>query len=543
MEPDRRVGRDAVVSSALSDFDAGPPPEPPDAAARRKLPLTDLGNAARLVGALAEAALYVDGVGWLVWDGARYSPVAGAERMRALTGDTLVRLLEEEAAAESRAVVSKERLASYMADTGEQDAGVAERKLKAGAKKSKRDFARRCGDMARINGAMTAAASRFLVRLDALDADRRLLQVPNGTLRLDAIADVPEAEDDDERLERWGRALGPPDRASRPTRVCGAAFDPRAEAPGWERFVGLIMPDEAMRVYLQALCGFMLGGQDDERAAFLLGRGGNGKSTVVKALAHVLGDYAQSCRIEMFCEQRNVSTGTTPEEAALPGARVYLAGEPDKNVTLSAGKLKGLTGGDARQANPKHKNVFSYVPVGVPVLQMNEMANVNDPSKGFWRRVFPVQFDVDLDELPPAERRSKSAMEKIIEAEASGILNWLLAGWAIYRAEGIRVPPKAMALKASLQALADPVGQYLGDRTRRGTGRRVRTAELHKDFQLWCEAQGTKPIGAKAFSARLLALDFVQTKSHGHWYWVGVELGSDDDDGGASAAGYTADFQ
>lgn len=510
----------------LGAFDAGAQGEADlrDPAVRRRLPRNDTGNAARLRAMLGEEMIYTPGRGWAVWNGRFFDFEAGTEEAigRAVI---LQELHAEEAAVAASGPVPREALAALMAEQGILDTAEGEKAWRAAQRKGAAGYASACGNAGKIKSALEMARPLFRVPLDQLDADRMLLQVQNGTLDLAALAqDAPEAEEPEERAARLAGALSPPQRDHRPTRVAGCSYDPAAVAPGFERFLHLIMPDLADRLYLQRCCGMLLGGQRDETALIFLGQGGNGKSTLVKALSGVLGGYAQACRIEMFCESKGASaSGVTPEEAVLPGARVYLASEPEVSVTLSAAKIKGLTGGDERQANPKNREVFSYAPVGVPIIQANKMPNVTDPSAGFWRRIYPVLFQQDLTGLPPGERLSSDASAAMLRREASGILNWLLVGWAEYRSCGLGPPASVLELKGSLRGLADPVGEFLGERCREGTGRRVRTAELHKAFTEWCEGQGNKPMGGRAFASAMLARDWARRKA-GDWYWIGLDL-------------------
>lgn len=276
--------------------------------------------------------------------------------------------------------------------------------------------------------------------------------------------------------------------------------------------------------YLRRCGGMTLGGRAGEMWLAFLGPGGNGKSTFIRGLGGVMGEYAQPCRVEMFLEQRySGGTGPTPEEAVLPSARVYLAPEPKPNSTLDAGKIKGLTGGDVRQANPKNKDLFNYIPVGVPIFQANKLPNVNDPSEGFWRRVNIVNFDVAMGELPVGERRTDAQIEAMLLAERPGMLNWFLQGYAEFRDVGLMAPARVAADKKALRALADPVGEFLDDCTVRQTGERTQTAALHKAFLRWSEMQNEKGMGAKAFTATMLAMRFIREKSS-DWYWLGLHL-------------------
>lgn len=493
-----------------------------DAVARLKLDLNDTGNAKRLTAVLKGEVIYVVGRGWGVWDSRKFNFDGGAARMLARAG-CLQRLLEDEAAALKTQPVPEGQITARCAEKG-VGRDVAEREIRAERARGRNRFAKQCGNIGRIRNAIELAAESFLVDVMRLDRDRTVLQVENGTLDLAAIAAWPEAEEPAERLARWQGALRPHDRTVLPTRVAGCAFEPEAEAPEWQRFIALIQPDEAERRYLQRAAGMLLGGRVGEVFLALLGPGGSGKSTVMRGVEQVMADYFQPCRVDMILEHRNSGgLGPTPEEAVLPGARVYSAQEPREGATLDAGKIKGLTDGSKRQANPKNKDLFNYVPVGVLVLQANKLPRVNDASMGFWRRCQIVQFSVLLEDLPSDEQRSEEYMAAAIERERPGILNWLLEGYALWRAEGLAPPARVLALKGSLRALADPVGQFLEEKTSKGTGLKVRTADLHKAFVAWCEAQGDKPMSAKAFTATMLAMDYARFKRD-VWFWRGLDL-------------------
>lgn len=518
----------AMTDPVVDDFDRGQPEDRDytDPGQRLRLELNDRDNAVRLKAVLGDQMVYTPGLGWLVWNGRYYDPEGGQDAAlakAAILGD----LIKAEAAASSSMPVAKGQIEALMADEGLTEA-EAERKIRAGRRAGRARYAIGCGNASRLKSGLEMARSLFRVSAHDLDANRDLLQIANGTLDLAAIAEpAPDAEEPEERVARWRSCLSVPHRRDfLPTRSTGCAFDPEATAPGFARFIELIMPKPADRFYLQRCMGMLLGGQRSEVAFVLLGQGGNGKSTLVKAMEGVLGGYCQPCRIEMFCEQRGVHSGPTPEEAVLPGAWVYSASEPDTHVTLSAAKMKGLTGGDSRQANPKNKDVFSYIPVGIPILQSNKMPNVNDPSEGFWRRIFPIIFGEDLTRLPEDQRMDSEAVARMLEEERAGILNWMVEGWIAYRDIGLHPPAPVRELKGQLRALADPVGQFLAERCVRGLGYKARTSAIRLAFNHWCEDEGHKPLGAKAFTSQLLARDLVRRKVGGYDHWIGIDLGT-----------------
>lgn len=492
-------------------------------------PLTDLYNGKRFAAALKGNVMFVPGRGWAVWRGACFDFEGGAEDALG-RGAVVSEWISAEAAVLDRRPVSREAVTRKMAALGTEDAATAERRIRSERNKEYLRAAKAAQGMTKLRSARDLAAPHLRCTVTDLDTAPDLLQFPNGTLDLGRVIEEGAAAMEGGRADpaAWQRALHKsfdpePRREHRPTRTCGTAFDPSAKAPGWSAFLRLAFPERDTRAYAKRCLGLLPGGQRNETAIILLGKGGNGKSTVIKAVELALGGYAKACRIEMFCEQRGGANGHTAEEAVLPGARVYVATEPDMQVTLAASKIKGLTGGDLRLASAKGLPPFEWRPAGIPLLSANKMPRVNDPSEGFWRRINPILFQQSLHELPPDQRMSSAAVERMLQAERAGIVNWLLQGWVTVQLRGLNPPAAVSVLKSDLRGLADPVGQFLEERCTLGAGLRVKTPKLYEAFKAWVEQAGDKPMGGRAFSSSMIARDFTRVKSN-DWYWEGIEL-------------------
>ena len=77
------------------------------------------------------------------------------------------------------------------------------------------------------------------------------------------------------------------------------------------------------------MCGYALTGATSEHALFFLyGRGANGKSTFVNAVAGILGDYHRTAPIETFTA--SISDRHPTDLAGLRGARLVTATETEE---------------------------------------------------------------------------------------------------------------------------------------------------------------------------------------------------------------------
>lgn len=503
---------------------AGPDPMPADrpeqgdlfdAQSRGKWEFNDRDNGRRLHALLSREMLYVPGWGWGCWNGRHFDFEAGEEMALKAGAEALPRAIRDEAAAKVSGSIEKFRIDGWLAQNPGKSPADAETAIKAGLRKKYREYAIGCGNNGRVKAALDAGRTLFRADVTDLDADPWRLTCANGVIDLKALAaPAPDAEDPEERIARLGRALGPFDPAMRGTRRPAIAFDPAAECPGWRRFVGLAQPDPDHADYLRRCMATCLAGRNDRQVALvLLGQGGNGKSTTANALARVLGGYAATCRIEMFIEGKyQAGAAATPEEAVLPGARIYVASEPESGAVLSSSKIKGLTGGEMRQSRAIYGKPFFWVPHGIPVLSFNRMPRITDESEGMWRRLTPIHFTQALHELPKPERVTPAEMERIIAAEASGILNWILEGWVDLAERGLDPPPAALALKAQLRAMSDPVGEFLADCTERQPAATIPVSELHKVYEKWCAENGAEPMKLRSFNRVLSDKDYLKDK-------------------------------
>jgi P4 family phage/plasmid primase-like protien len=542
------------VSSPLKAFDRAAGDWSDDPASRLGLEQCDDDNAERLRRAYGRDMLYVTGKGWGVWVGDRYDFDDGRLLARAI-GQKLRELVKAEAQAAGWRDYDELFIARIVKDETERiatksrprrfiDAEGALKYLRKSSRDALLKHATACGNRDRINAALELLEPKCLVPLDTLDADPWRLAAPNGVIDLRAVcADPPDpaayldADEHDAALLAQRTAwLGDPDRELRNTRVLGVRYDAGASCPRFEAFLSLITgvqgedgavtPRPEMMGFLLRCLGLLVFGRNYLQVALLFrGGGGNGKSTLVNVVRHVLGGYAAPCKIEMVLSGDKQSAGqATPEEVMLPGARALLMSEPDPTDVLSAKKIKSLTGGDPRPARALNMPQFIYTPTAVPVISFNRTPEVKGEDEGTWRRLVFVPFDVDLRRLPADMRRGQDAAEAELKAEGSGILNLLLRAYADVRAVGLAPPPSAVTMKSELRGASDPVGEFMRACTEPVTGSRTQAKELFGAYAAWCEQSGAKAFTPHTVAKLLAEKGWKKSVSGGRTYYKDTRL-------------------
>lgn len=519
----------------------GVPPErdPEGAPVFRPGATNDHWNAARLDAAEGWRMIYVVGKGWGIWDGGRFDFLDGTIKA-GMIADHLQPLIEADARAALSAafddVAIQRRLAEELRkrppEFGDPDSAL--RALRAELAEALRKHAIRCGNEPIMEKALKGIQRRRYVPLKDLDADSWSFTLPNGRvdLRAAASAEIAPGITRAQLAEVRAQWLKPHDREGYPTKCGGVEFDPGADCPEWRAFLELTLPEVEVRDCFQRAMGAVLFGLNEPQCAFLFrGAGGNGKSTAVNAIAHVLGDYAVPCKIEMFLSTGNEGPGkATPEEVDIPGARALIASEPDPTDELSAKRIKALTGGDPRPARGLNMPQFYYRPTAFPILSFNRTPRIKNEDEGTRRRLVFFPFEVNLRALPEAQRRSPVEVEAALKREGPGILNWMIDGWRAYRARadagkgappGIDPPEQMRLLKDALLEHADPIGEFIKDCCEQAPGvADIRTSAFYKVFAEWCEMTGSACYGKQTVTRIMQEKGFGKRKDGGgiiHW--------------------------
>lgn len=508
---------------------------------RLDLEMNDEDNAARILSSYGRDLVFVSGKGWAVWDGKRYSFRAGNLAAREI-GHRLRQLVLEEADWIE---------ANFTADERETDEFIREcankrppivllsghdalRMMGKSAAFNVRKHATKCGNIAKVKTALEACEYQRRAEVEDMDNDPWTFVLPNGDLDLRAVMNWEKPQDASpaEIIASKADWLRPTDRSHLPTKCAGVEFDPSATAPAWEAFLELIIPDPEIRACAQRCLGATLFGENRAQVCIIMrGPGGNGKSTLLNGLSHVLGTrdgYAAPCKIEMFLETGHMqASSATPEESELPGARAYIATEPGARDVLSAKKIKGLTGGDRRMSRGLYADPFFWTPRGMPILSCNRTPKIKDEDEGTRRRLVFLPFDVNLRALPPEKQRDQGEVEAEMRSQGSGILNWLIEGYQEFMHLGIAMPKAMTRLKTQLLEAADPVGVFLEGMTEKENTGRLSVSAFYKVHEMWCEQEGRQLYQMKTVGDIMVEKGFERGPINGRSHWKGLRWSAD----------------
>ncbi len=198
-------------------------------------------------------------------------------------------------------------------------------------------------------------------------------------------------------------------------------YDPEAKCPAWEKSVAAWTEgDEGDQkaLILQQYAGYCLSSSMKYgKALFIVGDGGNGKSTYADTVGMLIGDDAvENLSLEDLNEQYGM--------ASLIGKRLNIVEEVSSNY-LHSDKLKKLASGEAVTASLKYRDSFKFRAQCKFIFAVNQMPRVDDSSFGTERRLLVVHFRNNFRDNPDVALRFA---EGTLAGEMPGILNWALEG-------------------------------------------------------------------------------------------------------------------
>ena len=161
-----------------------------------------------------------------------------------------------------------------------------------------------------------------------------------------------------------------------------------------------------------------------EKFFFLVGNGGNGRSTLINILTRMLGEENTSAlSVHDVCKPNDRHM-----LLSLNGKFANLCGETGSKEIENLGKLKAATGGDLIVTRDLYKSWVKFENYAKFIFSMNEAPAIYDGTRGRKRRMEIIKFPVDFEAGGSAEDK-ELLLAKLCSPEAlSGVLNWSLEG-------------------------------------------------------------------------------------------------------------------
>lgn len=316
-----------------------------------------------------------------------------------------------------------------------------------------------------------------LVSVDDVNAFDKRINVANGILDLGAMELKPHSPE------------------SLFTIKLGAQYDPGARAPRWLRFLEDMLGDDLTKVdVLQEYFGYTLDFcSNNEKIAFLLGRGANGKSVCADVLKTVLGQNSYTVvGLDDFKKSHYI--------AMLFGKLVNVSTESNTKMEIYESVLKRLASSEEIMVDRKYGHPFKFKPTCKHIYSMNNLPRVADKTDAFFRRIIPIPFNRQVE----TEKRIFKYGELLGNEEGAGILNWMLKGRErLIRQRGeFSRSPQIDELLANYRAENNNVLDFVEEHCELSGW--IKVTDLYTRYVEYCRADGVQPLKKRGFTSEVV---------------------------------------
>ena len=356
-------------------------------------------------------------------------------------------------------------------------------------------FVAKMGDRRFRDRIMKDAADVMVIHTQEFDANPNLVNCKNGTYDLEKGIFRPHDRDDFLTMQ---------------TRFSYTMQKVRCKR--WERFIEEVTQGNKEKAdFLQRALGYSILGTSKEECMFILhGKTTrNGKSTLLDAVHHMLGDYATVAPVELICrgDRNKNAEAPTSTLASLKGRRFVTMAESDSAGRLDESAIKQFTGGEEIKARELYQAAFTFYPQFTLWLSCNDLPAVRDKSLFASDRIRVIEFNRHFSD----EEQDKGLKEYFESDEAMpGIFAWLIEGYQKYKKYGLKMPDSMKTVVKQYEKDNDFVLQFLEEKCEKGGTEEMKLKTIYDHYKIWSRTCGFATTSLKKFNAGLA--------QHPEWY-------------------------
>lgn len=279
------------------------------------------------------------------------------------------------------------------------------------------------------------------------------------------------------------------------------AYDPKATAPMFEKFLGRVLPEIELQAVIQEFLGYVFISTKVlklEKTLLLFGTGANGKSVFFDIVNSLLGSQnVSSYSLQSLTNENGYF------RAKLGDKLVNYASEISGQLQTAV--FKQMVSGEPLEARLPYGNPFILTDYAKLIFNTNILPREVEHTNAYFRRFLIVPFNVTI---PEAEQDPELA-QKIILNELPGVFNWVLVGLKRLLENRKFTPSEIVKnMVQTYEAESDTVKQFLTEQNYIAALTAEPLKEIYAQYKNFCNDNGFKPLNNMNFSKRLKNLNF-----------------------------------
>lgn len=271
-------------------------------------------------------------------------------------------------------------------------------------------------------------------------------------------------------------------------------YDPDAGCPAIDKFRVEVLDQDDLNLVEEILGWLLWPAYTVHKAVMMVGNGRNGKGTLLRLIAAMLGKANVSdVSLQQLCDNRFMP-------ARLYGKMANLGGDLPAIDISDTAIFKGLTGGDRMTVENKFGQPFEFDNRAKLIFSTNRIPKTPDDSYAFYSRwiliVFNHIFDVQKGTGDEGIDKKLQTLE-----ELSGLLNVALRGLKRLRENNWKFSYSKTVEDVELlyKRLSEPVVAFLLDECMADFDESVEKTVFYNAFKRYSEIHDLKPMSQSKF--------------------------------------------
>lgn len=300
-------------------------------------------------------------------------------------------------------------------------------------------------------------------------------------------------------------------------------YDPKARCPKFTTFLIQILKAKDITSVLEFIGYCFYRTAKYQKALMCIGKGDNGKSTLLTALEYCVGDENTS-----NATLQDLSGGDKYAAADLYGKLINTFADlkSDKITKGGSGKFKALVSGDRGSAQKKFGQRFEFRNHAKLIFSCNDIPESDDDGYAYFKRWIIIHFE----KIFTGEDKDVNLLDKITtEKEKSGILNLALIGLRrLIKNGGFIGTDDIETVKDDYIRNSADVGNFITDKCTLGKDYKEVCRELWDVYLTYCKDYGKYAKDDKTFGMELqskhIPRERLMENYERNYYYIGIKL-------------------
>lgn len=292
-------------------------------------------------------------------------------------------------------------------------------------------------------------------------------------------------------------------------------YNPNAKSEEWDRFLEQVVDKKYHDVLYEFIGYCFLSDNRFEKALFIVGPQGSGKSTFLFAVQKMFDGYYSAMSLQRITSYR-FALGSLYDKfvniyADLPATEL-------KDTSI----FRELVSGDPLEIEMKYKQTFTASLKCKLIFSANQLPKTSEKNMAFFRRLIIIPFS---NTIPENQRNPNLKMSFDNDEVRSYIFNKAIEGLKrLLQNKRFSYEMTEEEIADYYEKASDPIAEFIDQHIELDEESMVRPNELYTKFVEFCKRFSYSPMSIQRFSAEMrLRLPIRKKIRDGYPYWVGIK--------------------